>query len=377
MKRFGRYSTWVMAFVFLAALIAVYKIFDNLGNIRLFFHQLASVLKPFILGFVFSYLLSEPCRKLEKGVEKTKNVFLVKHKKQFSVALVYIVAVLLIAAALSFMLPAVSKNIVELWANIPYYFDSAVEYVKQLQEKGFLLNLNLDEMTLDNSIQKLLSSVDINSIGAYAQGVVGLTSGIINVFMGIIISIYMLLEKDSIKSVLKRVIYAFVPQKTADNFIEYSRKVNDIFSKFISCQLLDAVIVGTIASVLMSALRVKYALMLGAMIGLFNLIPYFGAIVASVLSMIITVFTGGIAKALWLGIFLIALQQVDGNIIGPKIMGSSLDISPLWIIFAVTVGGGFFGVLGLLVAVPVLAIVKIIFWDILEIKEENKRKIDK
>ena len=137
----------------------------------------------------------------------------------------------------------------------------------------------------------------------------------------------------------------------------------EYFFKFLSSQVLDGIVVGVLTSIAMSILGVKYAVLLGFFIGLFNLIPYFGAIFAVAISAVITLVTGGIAQAIWMVIIVTILQQIDANIINPKITGDSLKISPLLVIFAVTVGGAYFGVLGMFLAVPIATVIKIILED--------------
>ena len=154
--------------------------------------------------------------------------------------------------------------------------------------------------------------------------------------------------------------------------LKYYKETNSIFYKFISAQIIDAIVVGIITSVAMSIMNVKYAVLLGFMIGLFNIIPYFGAIVAVGIAIIITVFTGGIAKALWLALVIIILQQIDANIINPKILGDSLELSRILIVFSVTFFGAYFGVLGMFLAVPIISLIKILVLDFID--EKNKKK---
>ena len=122
----------------------------------------------------------------------------------------------------------------------------------------------------------------------------------------------------------------------------------------------------------MSLLGVKYAVLLGFIIGLLNIIPYFGAIVGVIIAIIITIFTGGLGQALWMALIVIVLQQIDANIINPKILGTSLNLSPILVIFAVTVGGTYFGVIGMFLGVPVIAFLKLILQDFISIKLKNK-----
>ena len=153
---------------------------------------------------------------------------------------------------------------------------------------------------------------------------------------------------------------------------KYFMKSNSVFFKFLTSQVLDAILVGVLVSVALSILQVKYAVLLGFMIGLFNLIPYFGAIVAVVIAILITVLTGGIGKALLMTVVVVILQQIDANIINPKIVGDSLEISQLLVIFAVTLGWAYFGVIGMFLAVPVATVIKLVIEDFIEEREKSK-----
>ena len=149
---------------------------------------------------------------------------------------------------------------------------------------------------------------------------------------------------------------------------------NDVFFKFLTSQIIDAMIVGVLVAVGLSILKVKYAILLGFIIGLFNLIPYFGAIIGVGVSILITVLTGGIPKAAIMAVVVIVLQQIDANIINPKIVGNSLKISPLLVMFAITVGGAYFGMLGMFLAVPVAAVLKILVEDFIKYKDKKREE---
>ena len=161
--------------------------------------------------------------------------------------------------------------------------------------------------------------------------------------------------------------------KVAQKIKNYFNRTNEIFFKFLASQVLDAIVVGILTSIAMSILGVKYAVLLGFFIGLSNLIPYFGAIIGVAISSIITIFTGGLPKAIWMLIIVIILQQIDANIINPKIVGNSLKMSPLLVIFAVTIGGAYFGMLGMFLAVPIFAVLKVVIIDYVEYKNRKKQ----
>ena len=164
-------------------------------------------------------------------------------------------------------------------------------------------------------------------------------------------------------------------EKTYNNIDKYFNNSNEIFFKFIASQFLDAVVVGVLVTIAMSIMGIKYAPLLGFFIGLFNMIPYVGAIIAVAISAVITLITGGVSQTIWMLIIVIILQQIDANIINPNIIGQSLKVSPLLVIFAITVGGAYFGMLGMFLAVPAIAIVKIVIEDYLDLKIKKKQKM--
>ena len=190
-----------------------------------------------------------------------------------------------------------------------------------------------------------------------------------------IVSVYLLAERKRILNFLKRLASAVFNKDTYQLVGRYFNKSNEVFFKFVAGQVLDAIVVGILTSVAMSILGVKYAVLLGFMIGLFNLIPYFGAIIAVIIAIIITLFTGGFGQALLMAIVVIILQQIDANIINPKIIGNSLSISPLLVIFAVTIGGAYFGVLGMFLAVPIFTVIKLLIEEYIDYKNEHKQVV--
>ena len=210
------------------------------------------------------------------------------------------------------------------------------------------------------------------SIAAETKGILSVFSSVINIFVAIVVSVYLLIERGEIVSFVKKLAGAMFKKRTFKNLGKYFNSTNQIFFKFLSSQFLDAIIIGILATIAMSIMGVKYAPLLGFIIGLFNMIPYFGAIIAVCISVLITIITGGLSQAIWMAIVVIILQQIDANIINPKILGNSLKISPLLVIVAVTLGGAYFGVIGMFLAVPIAAALKIIVLDYIEFKSKKR-----
>ena len=260
----------------------------------------------------------------------------------------------------------------ELYYNVPKYFDEATSTIIEWQEKNNITIIQFDAATATTTLSRVLSNIDIAQFSKYAQGVVKLTSGLLNFVIGLIASIYMLIEKDRIIALFKRLFRLILKENKAKKIIETLSKTNQIFAKYIFCLLLDAIMMAVLATIVLSILNVKYAIILGTIIGICNLIPYFGAIIAGISTVVITLITGGPVKAIWTGVALMVLQQVDGNFVGPKIMGEVLDISPLWIIFAVTFGGGLFGIGGMVISVPIFMVIRMIASELIKDIEDRK-----
>ena len=225
-----------------------------------------------------------------------------------------------------------------------------------------------------NQIMESIKQLDLkqyfqfDKILGYLNGAISAVFSIVDVFIALIVSIYILIERGQIIKFLKKLATAIFPEKTYNHLGKYFDDSNTIFFKFIASQFIDAVIVGILVSIALTIMGIKYGFVLGFFIGLFNMIPYFGAIIATVIAAIITIITGGLSQAIWMVVVVIILQQIDANIINPKIVGKSLKISPLLVIFSVTVGGAFFGMLGMFLAVPVIAVIKILVEDYIEYK---------
>ena len=375
MKKPEEYKKWIMALVFAVIVIAVYKTFDNFNKITEVIKTAWEALTPFVIGFVIAYLFNMPCKKIDAGLKKSKHSFLRKYSKAISIASVYLAALLLLLIIIRSIVPALYKNIVDLYYNVPRYFDDTISAIVKWQNEHNINLLQVDEMTATDTLNRILSSIDITQFSKYAQGVVKITSGVLSFIIGTVASIYMLIEKDRIVAISKRLCRLIFNEERAEKLIENVTKINGIFSKYIFCLILDAAMMTVLATIALSLLKVKYAMILGGLIGFCNLIPYFGAIIAGVSSVVITLITGGLMKAVWAAAAIAVLQQVDGNLIGPKIMGEVLDISPLWIIFAVTLGGGLFGVGGMVISVPIFIALKMIVSE--ELAQLEARKAEK
>lgn len=360
----------IFTFLLVVLLLIIYKSIDNLSAVGDFFAMLFGAIKPFVIAFLIAYILNMPRRNIQGLLEKTKIKYFVAHSKGISILLVYLLAVVIITISVRTIVPAIYENCLDLYKNAPEYMEKIMVYIN-----GWLDRFNLNIISLENvttAILNYIKNIDVTEFSKYAQGVINLTAGLMNTFISIIASIYMLIDYERIIKVIKYILAIFTSNEKAKKTCEYFKKVNDIFSKYIYCKIIEALIVGALSTVILFILKVKYPLMLGFFIAFLNLIPYFGSIISSIFVVLITLVTGGIFQAIWTAVALLVLEQIDGNFIGPKIMNNILDIRPLWVIIAVTVFGKLFGVVGMLISVPVLVVIKMMTKEFIRNKEQMK-----
>lgn len=369
-------SKWMYWFLLGVSVILVYKILDNFIAIGETIGKFFNVIAPFLSGMLLAYLLYIPESRIEKIFSKSKKKFFKKRARSISVLLTYILTILVIILVVNVIFPIITDSIIELVNNFQGYWNSAINRLNSLPEDSFLKSQIVADVvkSVGEAIQSinLMEYLNPNKITTYVKSVLGVASGIFDIFVTIVVSVYILLQRGQIINFFKKLGLAMFDKKACDKIGKYVDSTNRIFFKFISSQLLDAIIVGILVTFAMTIIGVEYAVLLGFMIGLFNIIPYFGAIVAVVISVIITIITGGLSQAIIMAIVVIILQQIDSNIINPKIIGNSLEISPLLVIFAVTVGGAYFGVLGMFLAVPIIAVLKIVVNDFIDFKIKKK-----
>ena len=364
---------WLYWFLLGVAIIVVYKALDNFGDVMGVFTKFFEIITPFLVGIFISYLLYMPCRKMEQAFIKSKVKWIAKKARPLGILTVYLIIVLLLVILVNFILPVVLESVMDLVNNIQHYYEMAIFNYNQLPEDDILKSDIVNDAIKNVQNLDIKQYFQLEKILAYVMSAIDAVTGIFDIFVAVIVSVYILAERVEILATIKRLAEAIFKEKTYKNIGKYFNNSNEIFFKFIASQFLDAVIVGIMVTIAMSIMGIKFAPLLGFLIGLFNMIPYIGAIIAVAVSAIITLITGGLSQAIWMLIVVIILQQIDANVINPKIIGQSLKISPLLVIFAITVGGAYFGILGMFLAVPVIAVVRILIEDYIDYKITMKK----
>ena len=359
-------KVWTFCLSLAIAIIIIYKAIDSIAYIANFVNGFITVISPFLAGILIAYLLYTPENKIERLLKKSKKRAIQKKRRTIGILITYIVFILLIIILINVILPVILQSINELIANFQTYYTKFLEKYNELPDDDIFKTEIIQGILNGFQEVDLKQYINIESITGYLKGAVSLAGRIFDVFIAFVVSIYILSERTEIIGFFKRFFGSTLNVKLYKKLGKYFYNSNQVFFKFISSQFLDAIVVGILTTIAMKIIGVRYAALLGFTIGLFNMIPYFGAIIAVVISAIITLITGGFSQAAIMLIVVIILQQIDANVINPKITGDSLEISPLLVILSVTIGGEYFGIMGMFLAVPVAAVLKILVNDYID-----------
>jgi len=360
-------------FLILFTIISFY-IINNISivwNVILF---LISVMSPFILGAIMAFILNIPMTKIEKQLnKKIEN----KRVTRIIAIIISLLIFILIIGLISFLIiPEIIESLEKLVSNIPSLVNDAESYVLKLLENHESVQIEIKEMFTNINTSKIISNLLNYIVNGSLSFISGLISSLITIFTGIIFSIYMLSQKEYLIRCFNKILKAFLNNKKYRKVQEICSLANKTFSNFVSGQCLDAVILGLILFIVLSIFRFPYALLISVLTCITALIPIFGALIAMVVGVVLIGISSPLEALLFILIFQI-VQQIEGNFIYPRIVGSSVGLSPLWTLLAITVGGNLFGILGMLIGLPIASICYAIFRsyvnDRLKDQESNKR----
>ena len=359
---------WIV--LILIAVISYWGI-NNLSFLFSIFKKIFNVLSPFILGGVLAFILNIPMTKIENGIKKKfenkKNKSIIRI---VSITLSLLILVFIIGIIAFLLIPELIENIQLLIKNIPIFIQHIEDWVINLLDKYPDVQMKLEETLRKNTdvndiMLKLLNYLLNGSIGFIST----LISSIITLFTAIVFAIYMLSQKEYLLRVTKKVIYACFDKKKANKLMEMGILANDVFSKFISGQCVEAAILGSIFFVVLSIFRFPYALIISIFTTITALIPIFGAMIAMIIGAILIAIINPIQAVIFIIVFQV-IQQIEGNFIYPRIVGKSVGLSPMWTLLAITVGGSLFGIVGMLIGLPLASIL----YAIIKVNVNNRLK---
>ena len=339
---------------------------------------IVGILMPFFIGGVIAFVFHVPMNVLEKHLFQN-NQKLEKWKRPIAYFLTLLAVIGIIVLVLLVVIPELGKTISMIVTQIPQAFDAASEWVNEILQQYPALEpavaeWNIDWSTVSSAVVKFIQSVASGLVSSGVGFFSGIVSGVATFVIAFTFSIYLLFQKERLGGQVKQVLYALLPEKAAEKILDIGALANRIFSNFLSGQCLEAVILGTLFVISMSVFRMPYAMLIGVVIAVTALIPIFGAFIGCVVGVLLIVMVNPV-QAVWFIILFLVLQQIEGNLIYPHVVGGSIGLPSIWVLVAVTIGGNLFGIAGIIFFIPFCSVLYALFRDF--IKERLKKKQEK
>lgn len=365
-------------------LIATYSLFlafllINFVNIIGFLGELISIIKPFIIGlgiaFVINLLVKIYENKLIPTLDKKNR--LAKSKRGIALIMSLTTLAVLIWLLLAFVIPQLIDSMKILVESIPGYMKSLENLVMPyVSETKFLSSIWENIVVAWKDILQFASQFVGQSISGIVNTTFSITNGVYTIIISFVISIYMIISKEELIFGVKKITYVLFGKKNAEKIIKIGRLTNTTFSKFIGGQCMEAIIIGILCFIGMLILRMPYPLLISVIIGATNMLPIFGPFIGTIPSAFILLMVDP-SKALWFIVFIIILQQIESGLIYPRVVGGSIGLSAIWVLFAITIGGELFGLIGMLLGVPTVAVIYGLVKDNVENKLKEKKIVIK
>lgn len=356
--------------------ILLYLCVSNISQVLAVLSKILRVLSPFILGILFAYIFNILMSFLEhiafNKLEKSKKPFIRKLKRPLSILSTFLIVFAFLTIVMLFLVPQLSESVSTLTSSMKDFIPSLERFINDTAEsfnltgefwKGIVFNWNEIITRTSEFISAALPEV--------LKFTLGLTNGIVNLLMSLIISVYFLATKEKLIRTLKKLIYAFTSRNASARIIETGSQANVTFQHFIAGQATEALILGVLVLIGMLIFNFPYAVLCSVILGLTNMIPIFGPWIGAIPSAFIILMAQP-SKALWFIVFIVILQQLENNLIYPRVVGSSIGIDGLWVLFAIVVGGSLFGLAGMLLGIPTFAVLYTIIRKVTNKKLKEK-----
>ena len=344
--------------------------------------------EPIIIGLVLAYLLLPIKEFVEKIAKEYLQTFIgikeesaQKTSNTIGIVGALVFLFVIIAVFIAIFVPSLWSSVMGLIDAMPDYIASFVVWIQEIRLGDDKVAYYVGELlttatkAVEDWAQTELLPMVQSYLGQITSSVVSLVKTLLNFIIGIIVACYVMAINKTLIGQCKKIIYAFFPAKRGNHIIEVARKSNEIFSGFIIGKIIDSAIIGVLAYIGCLLLKIPSTLLVAVIIGVTNIIPFFGPFIGAIPSVLLVLIQSPI-HAVYLAIFILILQQVDGNIIGPKILGDSTGLSSFWVLFSILIAGGVYGFLGMLLGVPVFAVIYYILQEAINDRME-KRKLPK
>lgn len=376
-KKYNTIALYVLSVITISLLliICIFKFSELLGLLK----TIASAAMPVIVGFVMAYALFP----LMNSIEKLLKKFLCKKKNRkklcrvFSIALVMLIFLAILVGIIAILAPEIAKSLSNIINSTPNALSNLQKWATNvLADYPGVLEVVKREL---NDISKYFTSFSeqiqpilMNLLDGVWVGVTGAFSYIKNFLLGLIVSVYLLYGKETMLGQIKKVFIANMKKSKCDRFFQVCRDSNRVFSGFITGKVIDSIIIGLLCFIGVTILGMPYNVIIAVVVGITNIIPFFGPFIGAIPSALLILISDPKKVIIFL-IFILCLQQLDGNIIGPRILGDSTGLPPFWVLFSILVGGGLFGFIGMLLSVPTFAVIYNLFKTNVNTKLKLKR----
>lgn len=360
------------AFLAIAASMIFYEVLNNAGSLFIWLGNVTRILQPVIIGSVLAYLLNPMLRFFDDrllprifGRKPRRRV-----KRGIAIALTYLVALIFVGMFVAIVLPQLVLSIKSIFIRVPDFIQIISSWygslLGQFADMQVLNQGTNSDMLTYGMIDKLMNTTQGLLEKVYAQlelmlptvilATTKITTGVLNTILGIIISIYLLFDREKLFAQSKKIMTAIFPPRINAVLGEIAYDSHRIFSGFIVGKIIDSVIIGIMCFIGMCIFRMEYAMLISVIVGVTNVIPYFGPFIGAIPGALILYIVEP-RQAMWFLVFIFLLQQFDGNILGPKILGDTTGLSAFWVIFSITLFSGIFGIIGMFIGVPLFALV--------------------
>lgn len=335
------------------------------------------ILMPFFIGGVIAFILNVPMKKIERNLFTKQDKY-----KKIRRPLAYILTLLLVfgvlVMAMVVVAPELADTIGRLVNQIPAAFSTVQNWIMEIPEKYPALepaisSLDIDWSSLTNSAVDFVKSIAAGLMNSGVDFVSNIIGGVTTFVIGFTFSIYVLFQKEKLSGQFKQILFALLPEKAAEKILHIGRLSNQVFSNFLSGQCVEAVILGTMFVIAMTIFGMPYAMLTGIFIAITALIPIFGAFIGCFVGALL-IFMVNPLQAVWFIVLFLVLQQLEGNLIYPHVVGNSIGLPSIWVLAAVTIGGNLFGIVGILVFIPLCSVLYALFREFVK-KRLKERKI--
>ncbi len=371
-------KTLFRVFLVVAACILLYWFLHEPDRVRKMWILIKNMFGPFVVGAGIAFVLNVPVRWMERMLKGIKKPVL---RRVVAVILTVLLVALILTLVIQLLVPQLSRTIRSLGLRLPLFFESA-----KINILGFLdnnpqvwawiqNNTKLDSMDWSSLVDKIaifMQEKGADILGSTFKAIGNVGNFVFDAIVAIVFAIYCLFRKEILARQARRIIYAFLPEKFCDNTVRIMRLTSNTFANFISGQFLEACILGCLFAIAMLIFRMPYVPLISVLIAITALVPIVGAFAGCIVGAFLILVEAGIVKALWFVVMFLVIQQFEGNVIYPKVVGKSVGLPGMWVLFAVSVGGELMGIAGMFVMIPIVSVLYTLLREITDRRLEAK-----